>query len=86
MSVSIFRQYTDSPRSFAKARILEMNLKRSTFLNNLRLSIHYVSSCLIARDRNWLKYKWMALIVAPLGVILTVYIFKKSQINANDNG
>ena len=82
MSKAICRQYMDSPRSFAKARIIEMNLKRSTWWNNIRLSIHYVSSCIIAKDRNWLKntpYKFMAICMAPLGFLLYLYIFYNNR-------
>lgn len=82
MSSAIFRQYMESPRSFAKSRLLEMNLKRTTFLNNLRLSVHYVSSCIIARDGDWLKntpHKLMALLTAPAGLLLSMYIFYKNR-------
>lgn len=53
MSRNIWRQYLESPRSFAKLRILEMGLKRNTPLNCFRSAIHYVAECLIAHDRNW---------------------------------
>ena len=77
MSRSIFRQYTDSPRSFAKLRLLEMSLKRSTFLNRFRSAVHYVASCIIAKDRHWLhntsRYV-LILSAAPFGAILYLYI------------
>lgn len=82
MSAAIFKQYADSPRSFAKARLIEMGLKRSTWLNNIRLSIHYGASCLIARDRHWLKntsHKGMAICVAPLSFLLYLYICYKNR-------
>ena len=82
MSAAIFKQYIDSPRSFAKGRIIEMGLKHSTFLNNVRLSIHYVASSLIARDKKWLKntpYKVMAVCVIPLGFALYLYIIYKNR-------
>lgn len=82
MSGAIFRQYMESPRSFAKARVLEMSLKRTTLRNNLRLAIHYVSICLIARDGDWLKNspkKLLTLCMAPLGVLLYGYIRYKNR-------
>lgn len=82
MSEGIFRQYLDSPRSFAKQRLLEMTLHRSTFLNNLRSAIHYVSSCIIAGDRDWLRKsprKVMTLVAAPAGWLLTKYIRRKAS-------
>ena len=48
MSRHIWRQYFDSPRSFAKLRKLEMRLKRSTPLNRMRSVFHYVAESLIA--------------------------------------
>ncbi len=48
MSRNIWRQYFDSPRSFAKMRRLEMHLKRSTVLNRIRSAAHYAADSLIA--------------------------------------
>ena len=50
MSVDIYKQYSDSPRSFAKLRRLEMGLKRSSLANKYRSAVHYVSSCLLSGD------------------------------------
>jgi hypothetical protein len=55
MSRNIWKQYLDSPRSFAKMRRLEMTLKRSTPLNRFRCAIHYVAECMLAKDGDWLK-------------------------------
>ena len=48
MSRHIWRQYIDSPRSFAKMRKLELSLKRNTLLNRFRSAAHYVVESLIA--------------------------------------
>jgi hypothetical protein len=85
MSTNIYRQYMDSPRSFAKTRRMEMQLKRTTWQNNVRSAIHYVAECIIARDVDWLKSsprKVLTLIVSPMGCLLYLYIklkFKKMQ-------
>lgn len=82
MSRGIYRQYVNSPRSFAKLRLLEMNLKRNTFKHKFRSAIHYVSSCLISKDRNWLRNasnKCLVLLAAPFGVILSYYIKTKAK-------
>lgn len=55
MSANIYRQYLDSPRSFAKMRRLEMTLHHGTALNRLRSAVHYVAECRLARDRDWLR-------------------------------
>jgi glycosyltransferase involved in cell wall biosynthesis len=81
MSANIFKQYMDSPRSFAKSRVMEMNLKRSTWLNNIRCAIHYVAECIIAKDADWLNNspkKLLTLAVAPIGYLLMLYIKSKS--------
>lgn len=50
MSKHIWQQYIDSPRSFAKMRMLEMSLSHNTLRNRFRCAIHYVAECLVARD------------------------------------
>lgn len=82
MSANIYKQYVRSARSFAKTRILEMQLKHNTFLNKIRCAIHYVSSCLIARDSDWLKKtpeKLITLCVSPLGLIWYLFIRYKTR-------
>lgn len=77
MSQGIFRQYLDSPNSFAKMRLLEMSLKRNSFKNLLRVNIHYNSSTIIASDPNWLTNsprKLLTVLTRPLGWILSKYI------------
>ncbi len=54
MSRNIYRQYLDSPRSFAKMRRLEMTLKHSTSLNRFRCAVHYVAECMLSGERRWL--------------------------------
>lgn len=81
MSRNIFRQYMDSPRSFAKLRVLEMQLKHNTFMNKVRCAIHYVSSCIIARDKNWLRQspcKALTLCAILPGWLLSCYIRHKA--------
>lgn len=82
MSRGIYRQYVNSPRSFAKLRLLEMQLKRTTFKNRFRSAIHYVSSCIIAKDKQWLKNtsnKMLVLAAAPIGLALSVFIKYKAR-------
>ena len=77
MSQDIFRQYANSPRSFAKLRLLEMTLKHNTLKDKCRSTIHYVSSCVLAKDKDWLRKspeRLLTLMLAPLGVVLYGYI------------
>lgn len=55
MSRNIWRQYLDSPRSFAKLRRLEMGLKHTTALNRCRCAIHYIVENLVAFARRWMS-------------------------------
>lgn len=52
MSRHIWRQYLDSPRSFAKMRRLEMRLKHTTFRNRLRCASHFIVESLVALFRH----------------------------------
>lgn len=82
MSQGIFRQYVNSPRSFAKMRVLEMTLSHNTWKDRFRSAIHYVSSCLISKNGGWLKRspkKMMTIVAAPLGVLLYGYICYKTR-------
>lgn len=80
MSQGIYKQYVNSPRSFAKMRLQEMTLKHNTLYDRFRSAIHYVSSCIIANERNWLRNatrKDLVVIAAPLGWILSIYVKRK---------
>lgn len=82
MSQCIYRQYVDSPRSFAKLRLLEMRLKHNTQRDRFRSCVHYVSSCLITRDSAWLKKserKVLTLMAIPLGLLWYWFILYKNR-------
>ena len=82
MSQAIFRQYINSPRSFAKMRLLVMSLQHNTLKDRFRSAIHYVSSCIISRDGNWLKNtnnKALTLLACPFGLILYFYILHHNK-------
>lgn len=55
MSTNIFKQYIQSPKSFAKLRELEMGLKRNNLKNRFRSAIHYVADSLLANS--WYNFK-----------------------------
>lgn len=82
MSAGIYRQYLNSPHSFAKMRRLEMTLKRNTWKNLIRVAIHYNSSTIIGRETDWLSTsprKMLTLCTRPLGWMLSKYICYKSR-------
>ena len=82
MSQAIWKQYMDSPRSFAKHRIMWMKMKHNTWKNKFRNCIHYVSSCIIAKDGDWYRntpLKGMTLLAVPFGIILTLLVYWKNR-------
>ena len=82
MSRGIYRQYMNSPRSFAKLRLLEMRLKRNIPLHRFRAAVHYISSCVIAKDKKWFTQapnKALVLAAVPLGWALSCYIKHKAK-------
>ena len=82
MSQGIWRQYANSARSFAKLRLLEMGLKRNNFRNKMRVCVHYISSCLLSRDKKWLRnspLKIMTLLLFPMGFMLYLMVLWKNR-------
>ena len=82
MSAAIFRQYVNSPHSFAKMRRLEMTLRRNTPLNLLRVAIHYNSSTILGHEKDWLSSspcKALTIATRPLGWLLSKYIRYKAR-------
>lgn len=53
-SHSMFRQYLRNPRGFAFIRVQNMKFNKS-FRRNARDCVHYVSSCLIAREKHFVR-------------------------------
>lgn len=83
MSQGIWKQYKRSPRSYAKYRINQMMLKHgNSWKKRFRLCIHYVSSCILSGDSQWLKnspLKALTLLAAPLSVVLWILVLIKSK-------
>ena len=83
MSAGIWKQYVRSPRSYARYRIRQLQMKHGlTFKRRIELCIHYVSSCILSRDIKWLRNspsKLLTLFVAPLGCVFTLLVKYKGQ-------
>lgn len=83
MSQGIWKQYYRSPRSYAKYRINQMTLRHgNSWKQRFRLCIHYVSSCILSGDSQWLKkspLKALTLFAAPFGVALSILVLIKSK-------
>ena len=86
MSKNILYQYVQSPRSFARMRLLNMSNKRIPYKMRFRNAIHYVSSCMIAKDGDWLKkspMKLSTILAAPFGALLYLYIMQETKKKRN---
>ena len=85
MSAGIINQYFNSPRSFAKMRLQEMELCHFSFKHKFRSAIHYVCESFIARDGSWLtnaNSKTLVFLAAPLGLLLYFYLVtKRNRLN-----
>jgi len=82
MSQAIWKQYMNSARSFAKQRLLEMSLTHNTLKNKMRVCVHYLSSCLICKEKNWLAnspLKMMTILLSPIGFCLYLLILWKNR-------
>lgn len=82
MSNNMFKQYANSPKSFAETRKLYLSFPNTSFKFKFRNSIHYVSSSILAKNINFLNetpYKWIAIISLPFGLALTQLIRWKNR-------
>ncbi len=81
-SKNMFRQYLKNPRGFAYSRKLCMQLPFAGFKFRFNQAAHYVSSCLILKDRRWLAdspRKALTLLAAPAGFVWWRYILYKTK-------
>lgn len=87
-SMNMIRQYFRNPHGFAYSRKLCMQLPFASFRFRFVQAAHYVSSCLILRDRNWLREsprKALTLFAAPAGALWYVYLrLKLKKMKAKD--
>ena len=82
MSANIFRQYRNSPQSFAQLRRLYMSMPYYDLKTNFRNAIHYVSSSLFSKQWNGLKTSprpLMCTLAIPFGIALNLYVRYKTR-------
>lgn len=83
MSSNIYKQYRNSPNSFAETRKLYLNFPGISKKFKFRQYIHYVSSCILAhklvKGMKEAKDKKMVLLAFIPGCLLTVFVFYKSK-------
>ena len=81
MSSNMFRQYYDSPQSYAELRKQHLSFKGIGLKYKFKEYVHYVSSCCLARKGCGLKNKnWPLFICAcPFGLLLSIIVRWKNR-------
>lgn len=82
MSINTMQQYRNSPNSFVQFRRLYMSLNRTPPMFIFRNAIHYISSCIFAKESRWFSAsprKGYTLAAIPFGIVLNVYIRIKTK-------
>lgn len=82
MTANIFRQYLNSPRSFAETRRLYMSFENTPFTFKVKTAVHYVSSCIIGKNMKELfniRHKLLVFFALPFGFVLSIYIKQKGK-------
>lgn len=80
MTANQYKQYLNSPKSFAELRRVIMALPNVPTKYLLKTVIHYCSSSQLAHNRNYIKESprpLLTVLCTPLGWLLTSYIRKK---------
>jgi glycosyltransferase involved in cell wall biosynthesis len=81
MTNNIYNQFINSPNSFAALRKVFMTMPKAPLSYVFKQNIHYVSSSIFSKDKQFLKhspFKLFTLLAIPFGVLLNLYIRKKA--------
>lgn len=81
MSANIFRQYVNSPRSFAELRRVIMENPNTSLPYLVKTTIHYVSSSILSKNKHFVREsprKLLTVLMIPFGLLLTGYIKKRA--------
>lgn len=82
MAANIFKQYVNSPNSFAALRQLYISLPDGKWSYKLRNLLHLTSSAILSKKISWIttcKYPVLGFLMLPIGFILTLYIKRKAN-------
>lgn len=78
---NMLRQYRNNPRGFKFIRLEDMRNPRASIKFKFKTCIHYVSSCLLLKEKNFLAaspLKVLTLLALPFGYGLYRYIIKNT--------
>nr|WP_235788458.1 glycosyltransferase family 2 protein [Salipaludibacillus sp. CUR1] len=81
-SNNMFRQYRKNPKGFAfyRKELMKLPFAKKTF--KFRQAIHYVSSSLMIKNRQFIEEtpnKLLTVFAIPLGIVLYVYVLAKQN-------
>lgn len=82
MAANIFKQYRNSPHSFAELRRLNMSQHYEPWIRHFRNAIHYVSSCMFGKEFDFLSTSpkpFTTFLAIPLGILLNLFIRYKTK-------
>lgn len=82
MTANVFRQYCNSPNSFAELRLAILNVQGMTWKYRVKTTVHYVASCLLAKRKDWLQRapkKAAVLLAFPFGLLLAALMKYKAK-------
>lgn len=83
MSAGIFKQFLNSPNSFAEYRRLQMTIRPNKFCYIAKNAIHYDSSCILAGKPKDIILKSpnriLTICLAPVGWALSLYIRNRAK-------
>ena len=83
MSAGIYRQFINSPNSFAEFRRMQMTMRPNHWKFILKSAIHYDSSCILAGKALEIgtrsPKKALTIMMAPVGFLLAKYIQHKAK-------
>lgn len=82
MAANIFKQYRNSPNSFAQYRRMLLGHPAVPLKRKLMEAVHYVSSCIFAKQYNFLvtsPRKMLTIIAFVPGCILNAYVRYKTR-------
>lgn len=80
-SRNMLKQYRKNPKGFAFYRIENMKNPKASISYKYKECIHYVSSSLISKNKNFIKespYRLLTILAIPMGALLYGYIMKKT--------
>lgn len=80
MSRNIFKQYSDSPNSFAALRLVMIESPFLSFKGRIKNYIHLGASVLFSKNFNWVRKvpsKLTFIVCFPISILLAIYIWLK---------